>query len=264
MRLLWTVICCAVFGVAVPGCERLTSRDTAGSPDVGPGGRSQPLALTPQQELATGRRAYQQVIHEFRDAVLSEDNPDARRVNTVSTRLIKAAEIEPLQREILLRVRGYRFEWEERVVRNQQVNAFCLPAGKIVVFTGLLPVASNDDQLATVVGHEMAHALAHHGSERVAREQSGSNILRSLSYDRAQESEADHIGLFLMTFAGYEPDQAVAFWERMHSAAGKGQPFAFLSDHPSDEHRVRDLRAWAPKAKAAKKAFDEGRIAASR
>ncbi len=135
----------------------------------------------------------------------------------------------------------------------------------MVVFTALLPTAENDDQLATVLGHEMAHALAHHASERVAREQSGANILRSLSYARMQESEADHIGLFLMTFAGYEPEQVVAFWERMHSGAGAhGRPPEFLSDHPSDEHRVRDLRAWLPKAKAAKKAFDGGRIASGR
>jgi len=107
----------------------------------------------------------------------------------------------------------------------------------------------------------MAHALAHHGSERVAREESGANILRSLSYDRAQESEADHIGLFLMTFAGYEPEQAVDFWERMDSLESRGRPPEFLSDHPSAAHRIRDLRAWAPKAKAAKRAFDEGRIA---
>src|SRR4029079_6821477 len=127
-----------------------------------------------------------------------------------------------LQREISLRTKGYRFEWEASVVRDRQVNAFCLPAGEIVVFTGLLPVATTDDQLATVLSHEMAHALAHHVSERVAREQSATNILSSLSYDRLQESEADHIGLFLMTFAGYAPDQAVVFWERMHAAAGVG------------------------------------------
>ena len=257
-RILLAIVCCASINVAVAGCER----PPPGGADVGPGGRPQPLALSPQQELATGRRAYQQVLDELRDRVLPDDSSEDRRVHAVTARLIKAAEIEPLQREMLLRIRGYRFEWEERVVRDAQVNAFCLPAGKIVVFTGLLAVATSEDQLASVLGHEMAHALAHHGSERVAREQSGPNILRSLSYDRAQESEADHIGLFLMTFAGYEPDQAVAFWERMQSmAGGHGRPPEFLSDHPSDEHRVRDLRAWAPKAKAAKKAFDDGRIA---
>ncbi len=247
--------------IAIPGCER----PTPGDPDVGPGGRQQHLALSPRQELATGRRVYQQVLDEFRGKILVDDSSESRRVDVVINRLAQATEIEPLQREILLRVRGYRFEWEWHVIREPQVNAFCLPAGKMVVFTAILPIAENDDQLATVLGHEMAHALAHHASERVAREQSGANILRSLSYDRMQESEADHIGLFLMTFSGYDPEQAVAFWERMHSAAGThGKPPEFLSDHPSDEHRVRDLQEWVPKAKAAKKAFDEGRIASGR
>jgi predicted Zn-dependent protease len=135
----------------------------------------------------------------------------------------------------------------------------------MVVFTAILPLAATDDQLATVLGHEMAHALSHHASERIARERSGANILRSLSYDRMQESEADHIGLFLMTFAGYDPDQAVVFWERMHAAVGgHGRPPEFLSDHPSDERRAADLRGWAPKARAAKRAFDEGRVAPAR
>jgi predicted Zn-dependent protease len=133
----------------------------------------------------------------------------------------------------------------------------------VFVFTGILPViGESDDRLATVLGHEIAHALAHHASERVARERGGANILRSLSYDRMQESEADHIGVFLMTFAGYDPDQAVALWERMQR--GHSSPPEFLSDHPSDEHRAQALREWVPKARAAKRAYDQGRIAPGR
>jgi len=221
------------------------------------------LALSPAQELAVGRRAYAEVMGEVHDRTLGDGDAEVRRVRSVMDRIARAAAIEPLQREISLRTKGYRFEWEASVVRDRQVNAFCLPAGKIVVFTGILPVAATDDQLATVLDHEMAHALAHHVSERVARERSATNILRSLSYDRLQESEADHIGLFLMTFAGYDPDQAVLFWERMHAAGVGGRPPEFLSDHPSDEHRARDLRGWIPPARAAKKAFDEGRITAA-
>ena len=140
-------------------------------------------------------------------------------------------------------------------------NAFCLPAGKMVVFTGILPVAETDAQLATVLSHEMAHALAHHGSERVARERSGGGVLGKLKYDRFQESEADHIGIFLMAFAGYDPDEAVEFWQRMQALSSGGQPPEILSDHPNHETRIKQLRAWAPRAKAAKAAFDEGRIA---
>ena len=237
-----------------------TDEGDSGGREAGPGGRVQPLALSPSQELAVGRRAYAEVIDDVRDRVLSDDDAQVNRVRGIVDRIARAAAIEPLQREILLRVKGYRFDWEVSVIRDRQVNAFCLPAGKMVVYTGILPVAANDDQLATVLGHEMAHALAHHASERVAREQSATNILRSLSYDRMQESEADHVGLFLMTFAGYDPDQAVAFWERMHAAGAAGRPPEFLSDHPSDEHRIRNMRTWVPQARAAKKAFDEGRI----
>jgi predicted Zn-dependent protease len=240
----------------VSGCGPLGGQEEAGA---GPGGRTQPLALSPGQELAVGRRAYREVLDEVGDRLLPEYAPEVRRVRGVVGRLAGAATNEPLQREIMLRVRGYQFEWSADVVRDRQANAFCLPAGRMFVFTGILPVAVSDDQLATVLGHEMAHALAHHASERVARENSGASVLRSLSYDRMQESEADHIGVFLMTFAGYDPDQAVAFWERMRTAAG-GSPPEFLSDHPSPEHRTQDLRAWAPKARTAKRAFDEGRI----
>ena len=246
--------------VLAAGCSFQPARE-----GEGPGGREQPLALTPAQELAVGRRAYREVMDEVGDRVLPAEAPETERVRRVTDRIARASEIEPLQREIKLRVRGYRFEWEVNVVRDRQVNAFCLPAGKVFVFTGILPViGDSDDRLATVLGHEIAHALAHHASERVARERGGANILRSLSYDRMQESEADHIGVFLMTFAGYDPDRAVEFWERMHRAGPGGSPPEFLSDHPSDEHRIANLRAWAPKARAAKKAYDEGRIAPAR
>jgi predicted Zn-dependent protease len=256
-----TVAAAVVFAAAAVACSG-GGPGVAEGPGAGPGGRAQPLAPNPAQELAVGRRAYRQVMDEVGDRALPDSSPEARRARGVVERIGRAAAIEPLQREIMLRVQGYKFEWEVTVVRDRQVNAFCLPAGKMVVYTGILPVAADDDQLATVLGHEMAHALAHHASERVAREQSGAGVLRSLSYDRMQESEADHIGLFLMTFAGYDPDEAVRFWQRMHAAVGaNGRPPEFLSDHPSDERRIHDLREWAPKARAAKKAFDEGRVA---
>ena len=137
------------------------------------------------------------------------------------------------------------------------MNAFCLPAGKIVVFTGILKLSGNDDDfVATVLSHEMAHALAHHASERVARAQTHQNVLKSLSYDRMQEAEADHIGVFLMPFAGYDPRKAVAFWERMARSHGAGgRKPEFLSDHPSDENRIRALRQEVPMAIRAKAAY---------
>lgn len=255
---VWT----GLIAVCAVGCWQ---PEQEGTNAEGPGGRDQPLALSPQKEYAVGRRAYEEVMQEYRGRVLPEDSPESERARRILARLVRAASIEPLQREINLRIRGYRFDWEVNVIREPQVNAFCLPAGKIFLFTGMLKVIGDDDDfLATVLSHEMAHALAHHGSERIAREQSGASGFRKLSYDRAQEAEADHIGVFLMTFAGYDPTRAPAFWERMSRTQGRGGPSEMFSDHPSNEERVRSLREWAPKALAGRRAFEEGRIAPPR
>jgi predicted Zn-dependent protease len=248
-----------LLGLLVPlaGCD-------APSDGEGPGHRQQELALSPEQELALGRRAYREVLAESR--VLPHDSKEVKRVTHVGERIAQTVKIEPLMREINLHVSEYRFEWEFNVLVENQVNAFCLPGGKVAVFTGLLHVVANDDQLAAVLGHEVAHALAHHTSERLARQaREGGGLLAALRarrFDREQESEADHIGVFLMTFAGYDPRQAVAFWQRMKQLSDKqGQIPEILSDHPSDAQRIAQLRQWVPKAEAAKKAYDEGRIA---
>jgi metalloendopeptidase OMA1, mitochondrial len=256
----------------------------------GPGHRRQSLALTPQQELALGRQAYQEILTKARGHVLPPDDERVRRVRRIGERIAKAARIEPLDREINLHFDPRYLEWEYNVIESNQVNAFCLPGGKVVVYTGLLPVAQNDDQLATVMSHEIAHALAHHASERIAREQmyqtavsaaggtlggldhsdrqkligllgAGASGLFGKAHDRQQEAEADHIGLFLMTFAGYDPDQALAFWERMQQiSARQGRPPEILSDHPSDAHRIAMIKQWIPQAKAALRAYNQGWI----
>jgi predicted Zn-dependent protease len=247
----------------------------------GPGRRPQELALTPEQELALGRQAFAEIKRRFRTVETGRWHDQVQRVGQ---RVLKAAEIKPLQREINLRLQGYRFEWEFEVFEHDQVNAFCLPAGKVGVFTGLLKqLGPSDDQLAAVISHEVAHALAHHASERLARydllaeaadglqanalsrDVMGVLIpalrLGDLAHDRQQESEADHIGVFLMAFANYDPRQAVAFWERMErTATGRGQPPEILSNHPSNARRIAQLREWAPMALGAKKAYDEGNV----
>ena len=233
----------------------------------GPGHRAQELALTPEQELQLGRKAYREILAQSQ--VLPHGSKEVKRVTHVGERIAETVKIEPLMREINLHVSDYRFEWEFNVLEDRQVNAFCLPGGKVAVFTGLLHVVQNDDQLAAVLGHEVAHALAHHTSERLARQQrEGGGLLAALrdrKFDREQESEADHIGVFLMTFAGYDPREAVAFWERMKRLSEQqGRVPEILSDHPSDEHRIRQLEEWVPKAEAAKKAYDEGRVAPAR
>ncbi len=231
----------------------------------GPGHRPQTLALKPDEELALGRKAYREVLSEAHP--LPKTRPEVTRVRHVGERIAKTVDIEPLMREINLDVKDYRFEWEFNVVDERQVNAFCLPGGKVVVFTGLLQmVHDSDDELAAVMGHEIAHALAHHSSERLAREaREGNGILaalRGLSYDRAQESEADHIGVFLMTFAGYDPDKSLAFWKRMRQQGERqGHVPEILSDHPDDQKRIAKMEEWVPRARGAKRAYDEGRVA---
>ncbi len=261
LAVCWVLTAALVAGCGIPYPNHPPPR--RGPLGQGPGGRPQPLALNPQQELQVGRRAEREILQEYQGRILPASDPEVGRVHRIMARLERAAAIEPLQREINLHIRGYTFQWEAHVLRDRKINAFSLPAGKIFVYTGLMRVVgTNDDFLATVLGHEMAHVLAHHGSERVAQEHSAGGILRSLSYSRMQEAEADHIGVFLMTFAGYNPDAAPEFWKRMHAAHGEeGQVPEILSDHPSDSSRIRSLRAWAPRARAAKEAFDEGRIA---
>lgn len=225
----------------------------------GPGKREQVLALTSDQELEAGRRAYQHIIE--RSPVL-ENGPEIERVQRVSQRISQAVNIEPLQREINFRVDEGQFEWEYAVIDDDQVNAFCLPGGKIVVLSGLLKVIESDDELASVIAHEVAHVLVHHASERIAREREVGRGLLSLAYNREQESEADHIGVFLMTFAGYDPDQSVEFWRKMQSARGSGIHLPeLISDHPSDARRLKQLQTWVEAAKAGKQAYDSGRIA---
>jgi predicted Zn-dependent protease len=173
------------------------------------------------------------------------------------------------------------YQWEATLLDDPKVvNAWCLPGGKIAVYTGILPLTKDDDGLAVVLGHETAHALAHHGAERLSRSTLmqlgesgllaavgaakpeavkavgaalgiGSQVGIELPFSRAQESEADHIGLILMAKAGYDPEKAIEFWQRMAAYSQGKQPPAFLSDHPSDKDRIAALQKWLPEAKAA-------------
>ena len=258
----WLLVLCLSLssGLVVAGCAPPPTGQGRGA---GPGGRAQELALTPEQEIALGERAYREILDKYRSKVVP-GGPDVDRVRRVGKKIEEAAEIEPLQREINLRIRA-KFQWKFTVLDDRQINAFCLPGGKVFVFMGLLPVAATDAQLATVIAHEVAHALAHHTSERLARQKSEGggflDLLVGKAHDREQESEADHVGIFLMTFAGYDPEQAVIFWERMRTAtSGGSRPPEILSDHPSDSKRVAQMGSWIAPAKAAKRAYDEGRV----
>ncbi len=252
--------------IGVIGCAPI-----AAPPGEGPGHRQQALALSPQEEYQVGIKAFEEVLGEARrENALVRDGEAVDRVRRVGQKIADVATGSSrlsrlLRREINLHVEGYRYDWQFVVINSDQVNAFCLPAGKVVVFTGLLRFIDRhferrDDMLAVVLGHEIAHALAHHASERLATEGLGrGSRFGSLSFERSQESEADHIGVFLMTFAGYDPRAAVVFWEAMSDRGGVRLP-EILSDHPSDARRVAQLRMWVERALAARQAYESGNV----
>lgn len=170
------------------------------------------------------------------------------------------------------------YEWEFNLIEDKQVNAFCLPGGKVAVYTGILPITRDDAGLAAVLGHEVSHAIARHGGERVSQgllvqvglaatqvallrndpvmvQQvtallgAGATVGLILPWSRTQESEADHLGLIFMAKAGYDPHAARDLWVRMAEAAKRsGRPPEFLSTHPAEETRIRQIEGWLPEA----------------
>ncbi len=202
-------------------------------------------------EVQLGIEAYDQAIG---GAPLVTSGPRKEMVERVMSRLVAVAD-DP----------GY--EWEVRLIDDDSVvNAFALPGGKMAVFTGILPVTATEDGLAVVMGHEIGHVVARHGTERMTRAlgiglvleyanlgnyqglaEVGYQYLAENPFGRSAESESDHIGLIYMARAGYDPRAAVDFWQRMHSASGSGPP-EFLSTHPSHETRVADLQRLLPEA----------------
>jgi len=225
-------------------------------------GRASHVGMSREQEAALGFQTYRQVLSQAR-AVTS--GSELETVKTVASRLASATGAS-----------GQGFQWDVSLISDEQVNAFCLPGGKIVVYTGILPVAENEAGLATVMGHEMAHATSRHGAQRVLQQNltqtAMTGIAVSLSdmdYDkqravmgalgagaqfgilmpfgRKHESEADEIGLMYMARAGYDPQESIRFWRRMDEAS-RGGPPEFLSTHPSHGTRVAQLQALMPKA----------------
>jgi predicted Zn-dependent protease len=227
-------------------------------------GRHNLILISAKEEAKMGEEAYEQTLKEAR---LSTDTVKLEMLRRVGERLAKAAERPD-------------FDWEFNLIQKDKVvNAFCLPGGKIAVYTGLLPISKDETGLAVVVGHEIAHALARHGAERMSQQmmiQFGGRVLGALTgaqsavardlygqayglgaslgvalpHSRSQEAEADHIGLILMAKAGYDPRQALDFWKRMESSgAGKDDPISrFTSTHPSDKRRIQNLEKELPEA----------------
>lgn len=257
IRLLPILLALGAAGVfMMKGCEE------------GPFGRKQLVGMGLPDEMKLGAQAFDQVLQES-DVV--EDPAIKAAVKRVANNLINASRNKVFNDAVKLPARD--FQWELSVVESPQVNAFCLPGGKIVVYTGILPVSRTEAGLSVVMGHEIAHALARHGAERMGQEQLvkfgqmaaagsiadmdpamqqkvmmafglGAKFGFQLPFSRSHESEADRLGLYLMAVAGYDPAEAPKFWVRMEESTKGGQPPEFMSTHPGHDTRVHDLQSW--------------------
>jgi len=258
-RMYWVILLAAV----VWGCAEV------------PITHRQSLHLVPESELLT--LSLQQYNDVLQKSKLSTDNQKVAMVRRVGDRVAKAA-------ESFLAESGHKdliknYQWQFNLIEDDKtVNAWVMPGGKAAVYTGILPFTKDETGLAVVLGHEVGHALANHGNERMSQELlanmggtalsvalssqpqmtqelamaafgAGASIGVLLPYSRLQESEADHIGLILMARAGYDPREAVPFWQRMNGAPGSRPP-EFLSTHPAPETRIADIKALIPEAMA--------------
>jgi metalloendopeptidase OMA1, mitochondrial len=235
--------------MAATGCARV--------PETG---RRRVLLISSSQEQTLGAQAYEEILA---DQKLSDDAEMTAMLERVGHRIAAVAN-QP------------DFDWEFKLIESPEVNAFCLPGGKIAFYTGILPIAANEAGVAAVMGHEVAHAVARHGGERLSQRLSvdlleqllavglrdssptvrdgalqafgvGAAVGVVLPYSRRHEMEADHIGLLYTARAGYDPREAIPFWERMAGGAG-ARPPEFLSTHPGVERRIEQLRQLMPEA----------------
>ena len=236
-------------------------------------GRTQSLMVSDEQVLSL---SFQQYSEYMQSAKPSTNSTNTAMVKRVGQRIATAVETFLTNNGMAEDVKTYA--WEFNLVQDNQVNAWCMPGGKIVVYEGLLPVTQDEASLAIVMGHEIAHAVARHSAERLSnayKEQYGAAALSALlqgagvssgwqqlaslvhqyggalltsGFSRKQESEADHIGLIFAAMAGYDPQVAVTFWQRMSSATGGGSNSLF-ADHPSDATRIQQIQGWLPEAK---------------
>jgi predicted Zn-dependent protease len=235
-------------------------------------GRSQLNLVSDDQVNPAAAASYKQLLSDPKTKVISSGT-DAQRVKRIGNQLAVAI-------EKYLNANGYanqyNFQWEFNLIESPEINAWCMPGGKVAVYSGILPITQTDAGLATVMGHEIGHAIAKHSAERMSQTmlvQAGgaavgaatgnkSQITQAvvnqaygiggqvalLKYSRNQESEADRLGLTFMAMAGYDPHMAVTFWQRMAAQNKGGSPPEFLSTHPSDATRIANIQNLIPEA----------------
>ena len=234
-------------------------------------GRRQLNLLPESTMISMSLTSYKEFLRKNKVAPVNDVN--SAMIKRVGQNIANAVTTFMRQKKQIKRLKNYK--WEFNLIDDKTVNAWCMPGGKVVVYTGLLPVTQNETALAVVMGHEIAHAIARHGNERMSQGlvvQAGgiglqifmsdkpketqdlflqsygaASGLGMLKYSRSHESEADKMGLVFMALAGYNPQEAVAFWERMSKLGGANVP-QILSTHPSDETRIKDIKAYMPTA----------------
>ena len=235
-------------------------------------GRKQNLIVSDEQVLSLSNQQYQEYMKTAKKSTNAANTAMVQRVGQrLANAVVSYLNANGLGNEVS------QYQWEFNLVQNTELNAFCMPGGKIVVYEGLLPVTQDEASLAIVLGHEIAHAVAKHSAERLSnayKQQYGLQVLGAVAsgmgvssgtiqlgqlvaeaggqfftagFSRKQESEADHMGLIFAAMAGYDPQVAVSFWQRMSQASGGGSN-SLLSDHPSDADRISDLQGWMPEA----------------
>lgn len=235
-------------------------------------GRKQLNLIPGSQMMSMSFQQYDQFLKEHK---LSTNQQQTAMVKRVGQRIQKAVEAYFAEKGISDQLKDYK--WEFNLVDSPEANAWCMPGGKVVFYTGILPITKDETGLAVVMGHEIAHAIAEHGNERMSQglltqfggmalavaleekpEQTqalwmtafglGSQIGVMLPFSRLHESEADRLGLIFMAMAGYNPSEAVDFWQRMADMKGGQAPPEFLSTHPSDATRIEQIKKWLPEA----------------
>lgn len=234
-------------------------------------GRTQFNLVPDALVLSTSYQQYNEFLSENK---VSENRAQTAMVKDVGSRIQSAVTRYFTEQNQLGTLEGYA--WDFNLVEDTSINAWCMPGGKVVIYTGILPVTRNEAGLAVVMGHEIAHAIAKHGNERLTQQLAvnlggialsealsskseqtqqiwgavygvGSQVGFLLPYSRTHETEADRLGLIFMAMAGYDPNEAIPFWQRM-SAAGGGSTPEFLSTHPSDATRIKNLQSFLPEA----------------
>jgi predicted Zn-dependent protease len=262
----YRILLLGIMGLAIYACT-----------SVAVTGRKQLSLVSNAEILPIVNQQYDSVI---RKGPLSSNREQTEMVKRAGAKIQKAVETYMASKNLSSELQG--FDWEFNLIDDPKtVNAWCMPGGKVAFYTGIMPICKDETGVAVVMGHEVAHAIANHGRERMSTQMlaqyglgtlsalmgqspgAGKELLMQavgagtniglLKFSREHESEADHIGLIFMTMAGYDPHEAPKFWERMTQGSGGQEPPEFLSTHPSHSTRIKDLQGWIPEALSYKK-----------